>query len=195
MEEQVGILRSYMEKHHLFRPENKEHPLFYNSRREKLTRSGVTFILHTYAQMARNLHPEFIPDKISCHSLRHSKSMHLLQNGVNLVYIRDILGHSSIQTTDIYAVRIVSKNGRLLKMHNQYQSRKQQDKLWKRIRHFRMASRAEIKYAYVKLNSKEVVVIIWKSMMLAGRLYISVALHKKTYAKLYITFSNGLSNT
>ena len=29
--------------------------------------------------------------------------MHLLQAGVNLVYIRDILGHTSIQTTDIYA--------------------------------------------------------------------------------------------
>ena len=29
--------------------------------------------------------------------------MHLLQAGVNLVYIRDILGHVSIQTTDIYA--------------------------------------------------------------------------------------------
>ena len=29
--------------------------------------------------------------------------MHLLESGVNLVYIRDILGHVSIQTTDIYA--------------------------------------------------------------------------------------------
>ncbi|MDC3413799.1 tyrosine-type recombinase/integrase [Aquibacillus sp. 3ASR75-11] len=29
--------------------------------------------------------------------------MHLLQAGVNLVYIRDILGHSSVQTTEIYA--------------------------------------------------------------------------------------------
>jgi len=44
-----------------------------------------------------------IPEKISCHSLRHSKAMHLLQAGVNLVYIRDILGHVSIQTTEIYA--------------------------------------------------------------------------------------------
>ena len=35
--------------------------------------------------------------------LRHSKAMHLLQAGVNLVYIRDILGHVSIQTTEIYA--------------------------------------------------------------------------------------------
>ncbi len=29
--------------------------------------------------------------------------MHLLQAGVNLVYIRDVLGHVSIQTTEIYA--------------------------------------------------------------------------------------------
>jgi integrase/recombinase XerD len=35
--------------------------------------------------------------------LRHSKAMHLLQAGVNLIYIRDILGHSSIQATEIYA--------------------------------------------------------------------------------------------
>ena len=34
---------------------------------------------------------------------RHSKAMHLLQAGVNLVYIRDILGHTSISTTDVYA--------------------------------------------------------------------------------------------
>ncbi len=29
--------------------------------------------------------------------------MHLLQAGVNLIYIRDILGHVSVQTTEIYA--------------------------------------------------------------------------------------------
>jgi site-specific recombinase XerC len=29
--------------------------------------------------------------------------MHLLQSGVNIVYIRDLLGHVSTQTTDIYA--------------------------------------------------------------------------------------------
>lgn len=29
--------------------------------------------------------------------------MHLLQEGVNIVYLRDILGHVSIQTTEIYA--------------------------------------------------------------------------------------------
>ena len=35
--------------------------------------------------------------------LRHSKAMHLLQSDVNLVYIRDLLGHVSIATTEVYA--------------------------------------------------------------------------------------------
>ena len=55
------------------------------------------------AEKARGENGTIIPDRISCHSLRHSKAMHLLQAGVNLVYIRDILGHVSIQTTEVYA--------------------------------------------------------------------------------------------
>ena len=35
--------------------------------------------------------------------MRHSRAMHLLESGVNLIYIRDILGHTSIVTTEIYA--------------------------------------------------------------------------------------------
>ena len=34
--------------------------------------------------------------------LRHSKAVHLLQAGVNLIYIRDFLGHSDIKTTEVY---------------------------------------------------------------------------------------------
>ena len=53
--------------------------------------------------MARKKDGSGIPNKISPHCFRHSRAMHLLQAGVNLVYIRDLLGHSSIQTTEIYA--------------------------------------------------------------------------------------------
>ena len=42
--------------------------------------------------------------KISPHGLRHSKAMQLLENGVNLIYIRDFLGHAHMVTTEIYAV-------------------------------------------------------------------------------------------
>jgi site-specific recombinase XerD len=103
IDEQVELLRKYLDENHLLENRMLEHPLFYNHRREKLTRWGVSYILDTYASMARGIKPDIIPEKISCHSLRHSKAMHLLHAGVNLVYIKSILGHSSIQTTDIYA--------------------------------------------------------------------------------------------
>ena len=103
MEEQIVILKRYMEENHLLENYKLKHPLFFNSRNEKLTRAGVTYILKTCADMARQVNPVLVPNIISCHTLRHSKAMHLLQSGVNLVYIRDILGHVSIQTTEIYA--------------------------------------------------------------------------------------------
>jgi len=103
VKEQVNHLRQYMEENHLDNSNMYGTPLFFNNRHEKLTREGVAYVLKTYADMAREVNPSLIPDRLSCHSIRHSKAMHLLQSGVNLVYIRDILGHVSIQTTDIYA--------------------------------------------------------------------------------------------
>jgi integrase/recombinase XerD len=103
LEEQMKIFLSYMKENNLMRNECRPYPLFFNSRKEKLTRGGITYIVLKYAQAARTEDTNLIPVKLSCHSLRHSKAMHLLQAGVNLVYIRDILGHVSIQTTEIYA--------------------------------------------------------------------------------------------
>jgi len=101
--EQMEILLIYIKENRLDRTECRPYPLFCNNRHERLTRGGITHILKKYVSMARRQNPEIIPDKICCHSIRHSKAMHLLQAGVNLIYIRDILGHVSIQTTEIYA--------------------------------------------------------------------------------------------
>ena len=103
MDQEIVHLKGYMKENDLLQIHRRRDPLFYNSRQEKLTRAGVNCILLNYASMARSMNPGLIPEKISCHSLRHSKAMHLLQAGVNLVYIRDILGHESVQTTEIYA--------------------------------------------------------------------------------------------
>lgn len=100
---QVKLLKNYINEHQLVAPEANLYPLFYNSSREKLTRAGVNHILNKYVVMARTKNTKLIPERISCHCLRHSKAMHLLQAGVNLVYIRDILGHVSVQTTEVYA--------------------------------------------------------------------------------------------
>ena len=118
---------------HLLEPHANLYPLFSNTRNVKLTRAGITYILKTYADQARKINPGIIPETISCHSLRHSKAMHLLQAGVNLVYIRDILGHVSVQTTDIYA-RADSKQKRdaFEKVYVEMKPEKSKDKSWEK---------------------------------------------------------------
>jgi site-specific recombinase XerD len=103
MEEEIVHIRKYMAENNLLEARSLMNPLFTNSRKEKLTRAGINVILKKYVSMARKKSISLIPDNISCHSLRHSKAMHLLQAGVNLVYIRDFLGHESVLTTEIYA--------------------------------------------------------------------------------------------
>lgn len=111
MDQQIMHLRNYMENNHLLESYANLYPLFFNSRGEKLTRAGINYIFQHYASVARKKDKKLIPEGISPHSLRHSKAMHLLQAGVNLVYIRDILGHESVQTTEVYA-RVDSKQKR-----------------------------------------------------------------------------------
>lgn len=103
MEESVIHIKRYILENNLHEPHLRTSPLFFNSRREKLTRAGVNSILKKYVVIAYQKKPAVAIPVVSCHVLRHSKAMHLLQAGVNLVYIRDFLGHESIQTTEIYA--------------------------------------------------------------------------------------------
>jgi site-specific recombinase XerD len=78
-------------------------PLFVNRKGEKLSRSGVTYIINKYVRQARKLQPQLLPTKVTPHVFRHSKAMHLLEANVNIIYIRDLLGHASVQTTEMYA--------------------------------------------------------------------------------------------
>lgn len=98
----VEILRKYMKENRLQHSEMSNTPLFFNSRKEKLSRSGVGYILSKYVEKA-NENGGHISEKISPHCLRHSKAMHMVEAGINLIYIRDFLGHESIETTQVYA--------------------------------------------------------------------------------------------
>lgn len=86
-ENQIRILVAYIQETRLDDAANNKRPLFSNNRGGKLTNSGLTYIIHQYANTARVLKPELIPPKISPHTFRHSKAMHLLQTGVNYIYI------------------------------------------------------------------------------------------------------------
>ena len=103
MKPMAELLKQYLKENNLTEPHVFDYPLFCNRSKNKLTRAGVTYIVKKYADKAIKESPELFPDKLSPHCFRHSKAMHLLQSEVNLVYIRDFLGHVDIQTTEIYA--------------------------------------------------------------------------------------------
>lgn len=98
----VSLLQSYLAENNLNRPGKNQYPLFSNAQHRPLTKEGIAYILEKYAEAARKS-STIVPAKVNPHLFRHSKAMHLLQAGVNLIYIRDFLGHVDIKTTEIYA--------------------------------------------------------------------------------------------
>ncbi len=102
MKNTVMLLQRYISENNLDQASRNEEPLFTNNQHHKLTKEGVSFIISKYVIFARQK-SMIVPEKVNPHMLRHSKAMHLLQAGVNLIYIRDFLGHVDIKTTEIYA--------------------------------------------------------------------------------------------
>ena len=102
MKNAVLLLQNYLTENKLNKPRKNEYPLFTNNQHNKLTKEGVAYIVAKYVESARKI-STIVPTKVKVHMFRHSKAMHLLQAGVNLIYIRDFLGHVDLKTTEIYA--------------------------------------------------------------------------------------------
>ena len=71
-------------------------PLFINTRKQRYTGTGVYGMFKTLAVEAN------ISD-FSPHALRHSIAVHMLQDGCRMIEVKDLLGHRSIMSTQIYA--------------------------------------------------------------------------------------------
>lgn len=70
--------------------------VFINQRGKPLTSRGVQYLMDAHARkigMNMHLHP---------HMFRHSFATHLLDNGADLRVVQELLGHSSLSTTQIY---------------------------------------------------------------------------------------------
>lgn len=77
--------------------------LFKNHMGKPFTRQGINYVLKKYGCKARANGDASVPEDLSPHKMRHTTAMELLSSGVDLIYIRDLLGHSSVTTTEVYA--------------------------------------------------------------------------------------------
>lgn len=78
------------------KPEKSENKLFLNQRGGPLSRMSIWNIVKKYSEQAK------IDKNVSPHVFRHSFATHLLEGGADLRAVQEMLGHSSILTTEIY---------------------------------------------------------------------------------------------
>lgn len=89
-------LRRYLVRSRPQLTKGKSHALFLNKRGGALSRQSAWQILKNSAQRAG------IQKDISPHTLRHSYASHLLEGGADVRVVQELLGHSSVTTTQIY---------------------------------------------------------------------------------------------
>lgn len=90
----------------LIRPnlvKGSERGLFLNSRGTRLSRQSAWRIVLENAKRAN------IENRISPHAMRHSFATHLLDGGADIRVVQELLGHSSVTTTQIYTLVTIDK--------------------------------------------------------------------------------------
>lgn len=89
--------------------------LYVNLQGDKMTRQGFWKIVKKYAEESN------IDKTINSYTLRHSFAVHLLQNGADIKTIQELLGHTNLTTTQIYAG--VSKKSKVAEVYKKYHPR------------------------------------------------------------------------
>lgn len=100
--EVAKVLKGYLSEYNI---SDEESPVFLNKNNQPYTRSGIYYILKKiYEETKKKVNDQtMFRHKPHPHIMRHSKAIHMLEAGINIVVIRDFLGHATIETTEIYA--------------------------------------------------------------------------------------------
>ena len=77
--------------------------VFLNRCGQPITRFGIHTLVERYAHVVSKEIPSLKKKRVSPHTIRHTTATHLLRSGVDINTIRSLLGHVSIDTTNIYA--------------------------------------------------------------------------------------------
>jgi len=96
--EAVSALREYLSRrpHHVRQDADSLRALFLNHRGTRITDRGVRFILAAYLRAAN------FGKRVTPHTFRHSFATHLLDRGADIRAVQELLGHSSLSTTQVY---------------------------------------------------------------------------------------------
>ena len=98
----VAALQEHIDCCGLDKPQHLDDWLFVNHMKKQFTRQGINYVVKKYFKMAKAENPNIIASRFSPHIMRHTVAMGLVDSGVDLIYIRDLLGHVSVTTTEIY---------------------------------------------------------------------------------------------
>lgn len=91
------ILEKYLEaKREKFGEDYKKEILFVNNSQERLSDRSLRRIVDRIVKKAK------IPKELSPHSLRHSFGAYMVHKGMNLHYLQELMGHSSMESTKLY---------------------------------------------------------------------------------------------
>jgi len=101
----VTYIKKYLLEYHTDVPMSSGAPMFYSviyGEQCPLSDRRVRYLLRDYANKARTTCSE-VPESVHPHQFRHSRAMHLYQNGMDLTLVSQWLGHANLETTQIYA--------------------------------------------------------------------------------------------
>jgi len=97
----------YLEKFHPAESRQKDDFLFYTKikgERTRMSEANTGAFFKRYGEDAKKCNRNIdIPNRVHPHQIRHTRAMHLYRGGMPLVLLSEFLGHSDINTTQIYA--------------------------------------------------------------------------------------------
>lgn len=103
-DEAKRALKNYLKKTRpVFVKNDAVQEVFTNCSGEPMSRQGFWKLIRSYGEKAK------IATPITPHTLRHSFAVHMVENGADLRSVQEMMGHSDLSTTQVYATMVGSR--------------------------------------------------------------------------------------